>query len=66
MNKEEIKRADNIIGHNVSRSESISLSKKLKQEINTRLWYALGDIEPTEKKMTRAVESIYDLITNLK
>ena len=37
----------------------------LKTEINTRLWYALGDVEPTDEKMKRAVESIYDLINNL-
>ena len=37
----------------------------LKTEINTRLWYALGDIEPTDEKMKRAVESIYDLISKL-
>lgn len=35
--------------------------RDLKTEINTRLFYALGDIEPTSKKMKRAVESIYDL-----
>src|SRR3990167_5957236 len=33
-----------------------------KTEINTRLWYALGDVEPTEEKMKRAVESIHDLL----
>ena len=37
-------------------------TEKLKQEINTRLWYALGDIEPTDEKMTRAVESVYNLL----
>lgn len=33
-----------------------------REEINTRLWYALGDIEPTEEKMKRAVESMSDLL----
>ena len=33
----------------------------IKQEINTRLWYALGDIEPDDESMKRAVESIYNL-----
>jgi len=36
--------------------------EKLKEEINTRLWYALGDIEPTEEKMIRAVTSMEELI----
>lgn len=34
----------------------------LRVEINTRLFYALGDIEPTEMKMTIAVNSISNLI----
>ena len=38
----------------------------LKTEINTRLWYALGDIEPTDEKMKRAVESIYDLVSQTR
>lgn len=36
--------------------------KELKTEINSRLWYAVGDILPTEERMTRTVESILSLI----
>jgi hypothetical protein len=34
----------------------------LETEINTRLYYALGDIEPTSEKMLRAVTSMKDIM----
>lgn len=36
------------------------------EDINTRLWYALGDVDPTEEKMIRAVNTIVDLIKIIK
>ena len=32
--------------------------------INMRLWYALGDINPTEDRMIRAVETVLDLLSS--
>jgi len=40
--------------------------EKLRIEISTRLWYALGDVNPNEEKLNRAVESIFDLIAKIK
>ncbi len=46
--------------------KEIPPEEKIKEEINMRLFYALGDIEPTSQKMKRAVESIFDLMTKKK
>ncbi len=36
--------------------------EELKSDINAGIWYALGDIEPTDPRMIRAVESIAIMI----
>lgn len=36
-------------------------NREIETEINTRLWYALGDVEPTDERLLRAVASIKDL-----
>lgn len=56
--------AEKSVLNNLPQQTSVEWQEGLKGEINIGLWYALGDITPTEEKMKRAVESVFALFAS--